>query len=486
MGISLYTSRVILQQLGFEDFGLYNVVGGIVSMFTFLNDSLAGATSRYLTFELGKQDYDRLKKIFNVALLCHFFIALLIVVLAETVGLWFLYEKMVIPEDRFTAAMVVYQISILTSVLSITQVPYNATIIAHENMKVYAYVGMAVAIANLTITFLLMISPIDKLIFYAVLLCAVQFSAMMYYRYYCISHYPESHFKIYRDKGLYKEIFGYAGASLIGNISVLAQGQGLNLLLNLFFGPVVNAARAIAYQVQGAITQFSGNFITAVKPQIVKSYATGDLSGMMTLVVTSSWMSYYLMWLIALPLCLEAPYVLSLWLGKYPAHTLSFLMLIIILCLIQTIKSPRIVVFHATGHLKLNNAVVGSILCAAFPLAYLFLKLGMPAESVFIAANISVATSEIASIIILKRYINYSILNYLKQVYGRCLLVTASSMIIPLALYDRWLEPSFLRLILTCILTTLSIGCTAFMFGTDRQTRRKLLDFIQSRRPHLR
>lgn len=484
MGISLYISRIVLRQLGFEDFGLYNVVGGVVTMFTFLNGSLAGATSRFLTFELGKMNYDRLKIVFNVALMCHVFIALLIVILAETAGLWFLYEKMVIPDERFHAAMAVYQISILTCVLSITQVPYNAAIIAHENMKVYAYVGIVEAVAKLSIAYLLMVSPMDKLVYYALLLFAVQFGTMMYYRYYCVKHYEESRFKIYRDKGLYREIFGYAGADLIGSISVLAQGQGLNMLLNVFFGPVVNAARAIAYQVQGAITQFSGNFMTAVKPQIIKSYAAGDISGMLNLVTTSTWMSYYLMWMIVLPLCLEAPYILSLWLGKYPEHTVPFLVLIVMLCMIQTIKTPRTTIYHATGHLKLVNAIVGGILCAAFPLAWLFLKLGMSAESVFVAANITMVLSEVASVFVLKKYIDYSILKYVKEVYGRCLLVTGISAVIPLLLYDRWLEPSFLRLILTCCLTTVSIGLVSFAVGIDRSTRTKLLNFVKSKYAH--
>lgn len=484
MGISLYISRIVLKQLGFEDFGLYNVVGGVVTMFTFLNGSLAGATSRFLTFELGKQNYDRLKKIFNVSLMCHIFIALLIVLLAETAGLWFLCEKMVIPEDRFNAAMVVYQISILTCVLSITQVPYNAAIIAHENMKVYAYVGIVEAVAKLSIAYLLMIAPIDRLVFYALLLFSVQFGVMFYYRYYCMTHYKESHFKIYRDRELYKEIFGYAGADLIGNISVLAQGQGLNMLLNVFFGPVVNAARAIAYQVQGAITQFSGNFMTAVKPQIIKSYAVGDIRGMLNLVISSTWMSFYLMWMIALPLCLEAPYILSLWLGEYPEHTVPFLVLVVMLCMIQTIKTPRSTIFHATGHLKLVNVIVGGILCAAFPLAYLFLKLGMEAESVFVAANISMVLSEVGSVIILKKYIDYSILNYVKEVYGRCLLVTGISIVVPLLLYDKWLEPSFLRLLLTCVLTTLSVGITALLIGVNGNVRSKLLSFVKSKLSH--
>lgn len=481
MGVALYTSRIVLKTLGIEDFGIYNVVGGIVTMFTFLNGSLGSATSRYITFELGKKNYERLNQVFNVAFLIHIAIGFIVVLLAETVGLWFFYEKMCIPENRMGAAFWVYQISIITCFFSLTQVPYNAAIIAHENMKIYAWVGIVEVICRLCIVYLLLVSPIDKLVFYALLLCLLQVGVMIFYRCYCKKHYKESNIRIYKEKGLYKEMFGYAGADLIGNISVLAQGQGLNLLLNVFFGPVVNAARGVAYQVQGAVTQFSGNFMTAVRPQIIKSYAEGDITGMMKLVKDSSCASFYLMWIISFPIMLEADYILSLWLGKYPDHTVSFLNLILVLCLIQTLKTPRSTVFHATGKLKFVNMIVGGILCAAFPLAYLFLKLGMSPESVFWAANISMLFSEIASVIVLKKYINYSIGAYLLHVHVRCLLVVLLSVIIPCLLYDKILAPSFGRLIFTSVLTTLSILSVVFCVGMDKEMRHKIVKLVKQR-----
>lgn len=481
MGVSLYTSRVVLNTLGIEDFGIYNVVGGIVSMFAFLNGSLGAATSRYITFELGRKNYERLNQVFNVAFLIHVFIGLLVIILAETVGLWFFYEKMSIPEDRMFAAFWVYQISVISSFFVLTQVPYNATIIAHENMKVYAWVGIGEVICKLLVVYLLVVSPFDKLIFYACLLCVLQISIICFYRFYCSKHYKESSLKLYKNTGLYKEMFGYAGSDLIGHISLLAQGQGLNLLLNVFFGPVVNAARGVAYQVQGAVTQFSNNFMTAVRPQIIKSYAEGDVKGMLKLVVNSSCFSYYLMWLISLPIMLEADYALRLWLGNYPDHTVIFLNLVLVLCLIQTLKTPRTTVFHATGHLKLTNMVVGTILCGAFPLAYLFLKMGMQPEAVFWAANISMIVSEFASVFVLKKYIQYSIPLYLLRVHGRCFLVTCVSGIVPLLLYDKFMEPSFVRLLLTCFTTTLSIAITVLTMGMDQDMRAKLVELIKSK-----
>ena len=484
MGVALYTSRVVLETLGVEDFGLYNVVGGIVTMFSFINGSLGSATSRYITFELGKKNYDRLNQIFNVALVVHVVIALIIILLAETVGLWFFYEKMVIPETRLTAAFWVYQISILTSFFSMTQVPYNAVIIARENMKVYAYVGIVEVLAKLLIVYMIKLSPIDRLVYYAVLLCLLQVGILLYYRYFCTSKYPESHIKKCSDKTLFKSIFTYGASDMIGAISVMAQGQGLNLLLNVYFGPVVNAARAIAYQVQGAVTQFSNNFMTAVKPQIIKSYAEGNLEDMWRLVIQSSCFSYYLMWMICLPICLEADTILSLWLGKYPDHTVSFLILILILCLIQTVKTPRVTIFHAMAKVFWSNITVGIVLCLAFPLAYLFLEMGGNPESVFWAANISMVASELVSIYVLSCFLNFSKAKYFLQVHGRCILVTLLSSVIPYLLFDKFMDRGFLRLIFTCIITTLSVVVTSLYVGMDKNMRSKLYSIVETKIIH--
>lgn len=479
MLVNLYTSRIVLQNLGIEDYGIYNVVGGIVTMFTFLNGSLGSATSRYITFELGRKNFQRLNHVFNVALIIHILIAAIIIILAETIGLWFFNEKMTIPSSRQDAAFWVYQISILTCFVSLTQVPYNATIIAHENMKIYAWVGIGEVIGKLVVVYLILISPIDRLVFYALLLCILQISIMMFYRIFCSRNYQESKIRLCRDKSLYKEMFGYAGSDLIGNISVLAQGQGLNILLNMFFGPVVNAARGIAYQVQGAVTQFSNNFMTAVKPQIIKLYAEGKVDEMMRLVHKSSCFSYYLMWIITFPIILESGYILTLWLGKYPDHTVSFLRLIIILCLIQTLKTPRTTVFHATGHIKWTNIIVGSILCASFPLAYLLLKCGFSPESVFWASNITMILSEIASVAVLKRYIKFSAKKYLMNVHIRCLAVTIVSFIVPYLIYKNIPEASAVRLIATVCSTTLFSSMTIWGIGLDKESKTSFKQIIK-------
>lgn len=489
MLVALYTSRIVLKVLGAEDYGLYNAIGGVVAMFTFLNSSLGAATSRHLTFELGRKRTDRVNLVFNVAFVTHIIIAAVIVVLAETVGLWFLHEKMIIPPDRMRAAVQVYQISVITCFFSLTQVPYNALIIAHEDMKVFAWAGVADALGRLLTAFLLYAAPFDRLTFYALLTCLVQIGMMVFYRTYCGWQYPESRLRLVRNRKMYREMFSYAGSDLIGNMAVLAQGQGLNLLLNMFFGPVVNAARGIAYQVQGAVTQFGNSFMTAVKPQIIKSYSEGDVKGMMQLVTRSSCLSFFLLWAICLPIFLESGGILSLWLGEYPDHTVPFLRLVLIMCLIQAIKTPRTSAFHATGKIRLTNAVVGTLLCLALPLAYLLLKFGCSPESVFVAAISSLLVSEVASILILKRYIQYSVLSYTVQVYGRCVLVAALSLAVALPVHGLMADPSsaladktLLRLLVTCILTTLCAGAAILAVGMDRSMRGKMIRFIRESR----
>ena len=482
MGVTLYTSRIVLQVLGENDFGLYNVVGGIVTMFTFLNGALAGATSRFITYEIGRKDNIQLHKVFNVSLITHVIIALIIVILAETIGLWFLYNKMVIPLDRFNAAFWVYQISVLSCVCSIIQVPYNATIIAHERMGIYAYVGIVEVLLKLAIAYLIMISTYDKLIVYAFLLFIVQFLLVLYYRMYCNRRFAECKLMLVREKDMYKHMFVYAGSDMIGNLAVLAQGQGLNILLNMFFGPAVNAARGIAYQVQGAVTQFSGNFMTAVKPQIIKQYASGKINEMMELVIQSSCFSYYLMLLIVVPICFEADYILSLWLGEYPDYTVSFLRLVLVLCMIQTLKTPRTTVFHATGKILLPNIIIGTILCLAFPLAYVVLKTGGNPNTVFWSAIVTMFFSEIAGIILFKRIlVNVSIKTYGFKVHFRCLLVTIVSLIMPLLVYDKVPFDGLGRMLVTSILTTTSVLLVSSYIGLDSNVRIKIVQMFKQK-----
>lgn len=293
MAVSLYTSRVVLNTLGVEDFGIYNVVGGVVAMFGFLNGAMATTTQRYITFELGRNDFKQLKKIFNISVSIHAFISIIILILAETIGLWFLYNKMTIPVERIDAALWAYQGSIISTIILIMSVPYNALIIAHEKMSTFAYISVLEAVLKLLIVYMLLIGDFDKLKLYALLMCCIQLIIRFIYGNYCKRHFPETKFQLYKDLKLFNNMLAFAGWNLWGNCASITFTQGVNILLNIFFGPIVNAARGITTQVQGAVNQFSWNFQTALNPQITKSYASGDYIYMHKLIFRSSKFTFF-------------------------------------------------------------------------------------------------------------------------------------------------------------------------------------------------
>lgn len=480
MLISLYTARIVLATLGDVDYGILNVVSGCVAIFTFLNSALSGSTSRFLTFELGRGDYAQLRRTFSSTLVIHIVLAAIIVVLSETVGLWLLAEKLVIPAERMTAAHWAYQISILTVTVSIVQVPYGAIVIAREKMDIYAYLSIFDVASRLLLVYLLQRLDGDKMILWAVMTFTVSIIYTMFYIAYCRRSFQETHLDLHRDTSLYKRIFSYSWWDLIGNVSVMLQGQGINILLNMFFGPVVNTARAISYQVQGALTQFSNNFMLATRPQIIKLYAAGKPDEMMRLVYLSSCLAFYLSFVLTLPLCLELKYVLDLWLGEYPAYTIPFTMLILVNGLIVSIKSARTAAIHATGHIKLTNITVGLILCAVFPVAYLLLKAGYNANSVFIAMIVLTFLAEVVAIFVLRRYVVFSVREYWLKVYGRCILVAAMSFLLPWWVHCI-MDEGFARLVTVSATSALTVGICVYIAGIDRNTRTGLNRFIKGR-----
>ena len=384
MLVSLFTSRVILQVLGIEDYGVYNVVGGIVSMFAFINGGMVAATQRYITFELGSGNKERLQRVFSTSLQIHAMISILIVILGETVGLWFLQEKLVIPEDRMIAAMWVYQCSIIVCVLNIMSIPYNADIVAHEKMSAFAMISVVEVVLKLLVVYLLMLFPFDKLIVYAILLLAVQFSIRLVYAAYCKRHFEESSYIHRWNSDLIKEMLGFAGWSFWGSLAVILYTQGIIMMLNVFFGHIVNAARGIAIQVQSAVLQFVMNFQMALNPQITKSYAAGNLDQMHSLMFRSARFSFLLLFFIALPVLLETNFLLTLWLKTVPDHTVIFAQIMLCISLVYTTANPCIIANQATGKVKVYQAVVGGILLAILPISYIVLKMGAPAYSVFI------------------------------------------------------------------------------------------------------
>lgn len=475
MLVSLFTSRVILQTLGVEDYGVYNVVGGVITMFTFLNSAMSSATSRYITFEIGKGNMEQLKKVFSTALQIHAIIALLIVILGETVGLWFLMNELVIPDCRMDAAMWVYQCSIVSCVVGIMSVPYNADIIAHEKMSAFAYISVLEIILKLAIVYLLVVLPFDKLKVYAVLVLMVGLLIRYIYTRYCHKHFEESHYIHRIDKPLLKEMSSFAGWSFWGNLAAILYTQGLNMMLNIFFGPVVNAARGIATQIQGVVQQFVSNFQMALNPQITKTYASGELDKMHSLMFRSARFSFMLLFFLSLPIMLETNYILTLWLGIVPENTVIFARIIIAISLIYTIANPCVIANQATGKVKVYQAVVGGLLLLILPISYIVLKMGAPAYSVFIVHFCVESVAQFARMYMLRNMIDLPLWSYVKNIYLPIMGVVVLSVVLPLLVYNN-MQEGIIRLLAVGMTCVLSVALTSLFIGMTRNERTFLID----------
>ena len=479
MGVTLYTSRVVLATLGIEDFGIYNVVGGVVSMFGFLNASMAGATQRFLTFELGKGDNLKLKKVFTTSIHIHVLIAILVVVLAETIGLWFLYNKMTIPVDRLNAAFWVFQFAVLSAVVMFISVPYNAAIIAHEKMSAFAYISVIDVTLKLLIVYLLTLTSYDRLIFYAFLLFLVQLFIRIIYGVYCRRHFPEVSYRFVWDKSLFKEMSGFATWQLFGNLAAVAYTQGVNILLNIFFGPIVNAARAVTVQVQAAIQQFAASFQQALNPQITKSYATHELERMHTLVFASARYSFFLLLFLSLPVLIETPMILSIWLQEVPEYTVIFIRIILITSMIEAMANPLITAAGATGKIRTYQMVVGGILLLILPASYVVLKLGAPPASVFLVHLFFVCIAQIARLWMIRPMIGLSLRRFFNEVVVKVSGVVLLSLPLPFLFYIVF-NRNMLSSVIVCVFALLSVALSIFVIGLKKDERQFVLNKVSS------
>ncbi len=480
MGITLYTSRVILNTLGVEDYGIYNVVGGIVTMFGVVNSSMSSATQRYITFALGKDDKRTLSSVFCTSLQIHTLIAGITVMLGETIGVWFLYNKMQIPADRMDAAFWVLQCSIVSSVVMIVSVPYNSCIIAHERMSAFAYISILEATLKLAIVYLLVLSPFDKLVIYAVLLLLVQVFIRFCYSIYCNHHFEETKYRCVWDKPLFREMTGFASWNMFGSLSAISFGEGLNMLLNVFFGPVVNAARGVAMQVQGAIQQFVGNFQTALNPQITKSYAKGELKAMHLLMFRSARFSFFLLFILSLPVLFEAELILKVWLKTVPENTVTFLRIIICTSLIYTIANPILVANSATGRVRTYYLVCGCMMMSILPISYVSLRLGCPAYSVFVVHFIVEMLTQVTRMFMVRKRLQLSIKKYVKNVYLPIAYVVCLSPILPMVFY-RYIDGTYTRFFLVSLSAVASVTVFSLYLGLTRHERA----FILSKLKHI-
>ena len=483
MLVTLYTSRVILAQLGIRDYGIYNVVGGVVTMFAFLNNCMTSSTQRFMTFELGCGDMQRLKNVFAASLNIHLAIAVTIVLLAETIGLWFLNTKFVIPAERLSAANWVYQFAILSFCVNIVQVPYNAVLIAHEKMSVYAYISIIEVFLKLGIVYLLTISPFDKLIAYGILLFTVQLLIRCIYQVYCRKHYEESRFRLFWNRELYCQMSGFAGWNLFGSIAWLLRDQGVNIILNMFFGPVINAARGVATQVSGAVMNFISNFQVALNPQITKNYANGNVIEMEKLSYLVIKFSYMILFLLAFPLSLNIDYVLQLWLVEVPDYAALFIILIMVDLMVGTLfGTPLMTSLSATGVIRNYQIVVSLIILCIVPVGYVLLKMGYDAPSVFYTTIVFSLISGFVRFLFCRKQIGYSLRRLVRVVLLPVLGMTIISLPLPIYLKLKVLvSDNLTNFIILCFVALIISSLSAWYIAMRTNERNTIINTIKNK-----
>lgn len=482
MAVSLYTSRVVLQALGVTDFGIFNVVAGMVTMFSFLMTTMASASQRYLSFNLADSNETELRKTFSLILLTYILLSVVTVVLIESVAVWFLNNKMTIPPERLVAANWVLQFAILTFVAQILSTPYLSVVIARENMDVYAYISVLDVVLKLLIVYCLTMFSYDKLVFYSFLMFVSSAFVTLLYMLYCLRNFPESRYMAYYNKRQLRDMLGFAWWNMIGTVSNLLRSQGINILLNMFFNPAVNAARGIAYQVNSAITGFSNNFYTAVRPQIIKSYASGEVERMRVLIIYSSRLAFYLMLIISLPIILNTQPLLVLWLGTPPGYTALFVQLILINALLEVFSMPLTTGLQATGNIKNYQIIVSGIYLLNLPFSYLLLKVGMPPETPMYVNIVLVVIAVLPRLWLCKKYYNLSIRQYIADVLvNACFVTLACFVVCKFIVLNMIAVTTSVSLVSSVIVMAVVSLLIVYLMGLTRNDREKINGMIRQR-----
>lgn len=473
MVIGLYTSRVILDKLGEVDFGIYNVVGGVVSMFIVVSGAMTTATQRFLSFEIGKGVNGDVKGIFSTMLLIHIFLGIIVLLLGETIGIWFLNEYLNFPVNRYGAANWVFQFSLLVFILSVINVPYMGMLIAYEKMSAFAYFSIIDAVLKLAICYVLVITPFDRLVVYSLLMAFMQILMIFTYYLYCRRTFSECRFQCRFNRSYGKNVTSFISWNLIGTLAGVAKEQGVNMVLNMFFGPAVNAARGIAYQVLSKINGFVSNFQMAMNPQIIKYYAAGEKAEMYNLVFRGAKLSYLLLLTLSLPVAIEARLILSIWLKDVPDYTSIFLQLALLTALLNTLSEPLIVSMHASGKVRDYQIVVGGISLLTLPIVYVAFKWGMQPYYAMLIGFVMEAVCHVARLYMLKRSIGFPMLQYLKRVTFVVSLITILAVFPPL-LFFYIIENVAARFLCVCILSVLSSLSLGFFLGLNHYERSKI------------
>lgn len=480
MLVSLYTSRVVLDALGIEDYGIYNVVGGIIIMFSVISASLSNSITRYITYELGKGNINKLKLIFSTSVNIQIIIALMIVTLTEIVGVWFINTEMNIPENRISAAFWVLQCSLFTFVIQLISLPYNAALIAHEKMDIFAYIGLLEAMLKLLCAYAIFIFNFDKLIIYAVCLTLSAIIIRVIYGIYCKKHFEECRYHISFDKSLIKEMSGFAGWNFLGTGAYLFNTQGVNILSNIFFGVTINAARGIAGQAEAGVRQFVGNFTTALNPQIIKSFAEKDYNTCFSIVRKGGKYSFFLMLFLFIPFVLEAEFILNIWLKEVPEYAVLFWQLAMLGTLVDLPGAPMTILAQATGKIKKFYIYMGGLGCLVLPISYILFKLGFPPSAAYWTYAIVYTYLVYIRLILLNKQIGFPIALFAKEVIIPILVVSLLSFILPLFLL-KVMESGIIRFIFIGISSTLSISTSIMLFGMTKTEREKVIHFIKKK-----
>ncbi|MDE6328789.1 MAG: oligosaccharide flippase family protein [Duncaniella sp.] len=472
--VNLYTVRLLWQVLGVDDYGIYNLVGGIVLMFAFLNNAMIASSQRFISFELGRGDSERLRKTFSISVSVHVLLAVLVFVLAETIGLWFLNYKLNIPVGRMSAANWVYQCSVMAFLLNIVSVPYNACIVAHEHMKVYGYFGILDVMLKLGIVLLVARLPGDSLIEYALLILAVSATMRLIYGVYCSRHFEECKFRKFKDRALMREMFSFAGWSFLGNMGFSVRDQGINILLNVFFNVAVNAAKGIANQVGGVINGFASNFTMAVNPQITKRYATGEVESMMNLVYNGCKFALLLMSIVVVPLLVSAELILSMWLGNVAEYTVGFLRLVLLMSLVDCVVSPITTALQATGHIKKFQIIISIIMTLNIPLSWIWLSFDSNPYIVMVVCIAMSVVALLARLMLLHSLVRFSYFKFVKIVYARTIPCILLAMLFNFGIF-QFVSKDFTGMIIYAGLGLILMCLTLYLIGL-KKTERQLVN----------
>lgn len=481
MLVSLYTSRVILDALGVENFGIYNVIGGVMSLFAFVNGAMSNATQRYIAFELGKEADARVKRVFSACMMIHLFIALLILVLAETFGLYILNHYLTIPEEKLSAANWVYQISILSCIVMIVNTPYNGAIVAYERMQAFAYISLIEVFLRLGVSLLIVYLPGDKLILYALLLFAVQLSVRLCYTFYCRKKLPIIRFSILWDRSLFRSLSRFMGWTMFNNMSIIACSQGVNILLNIFFNPVVNAARGIAVQVEHAINMFSQNFQMAIKPQIIKSYSMNEKERFEELILSASRLSFFLLLLLAFPILIHIDYILGLWLNEVPAYTADFTRIIIFVSLVNVLAEPLQTGVSASGVIKYFQMVSGVLLVSILPISAFGFQFIHSPLLIFVVYLVMAVLVYAYKLYYCKKHIALSLKQYVLQVLVKVGRVSVVCMVIYAAFYRNPFFSGIVQFLGSFVVSSLLIAITIYLLGLNQNEKSKIICYLKKR-----